>query len=182
MNKQKQYQKEQRKLRWIYTFYGSKWFSFPLTFKRRIKAYQKAFNIGKNPIIEHNVIFSRTHGLEGYVEVGNKVTLARNVYIDYSGSVIIKDNVKIAADVIIESHHRDLDAFKLGKDVNIPTKLLIEENAYIGLRAIILDSCNYIGKNARIGAGAVVTKDVPDNATVVGIPAKVIKITNDFEM
>ena len=57
----------------------------------------------------------------------------------------------------------------------MPTKLVIRERAYIGSRAIILDSCNYIGKNARIGAGAVVTKDVPDNAVAVGVPAKVVK-------
>lgn len=68
-----------------------------------------------------------------------------------------------------------LDAYKEGKDINIPTSLLIEENAYIGVNAIILATCNYIGKNARIGAGAVVVEDVPDNAVVVGVPAKVIK-------
>jgi acetyltransferase-like isoleucine patch superfamily enzyme len=60
--------------------------------------------------------------------------------------------------------------------VNIPTKLVIEENAYVGVNAIILDSCNYIGKYARVGAGAVVTKDVPDYATVAGVPAKIVKI------
>lgn len=83
---------------------------------------------------------------------------------------------------MIESHHRDLDAYKMGLDVNIPTKLTIEENAYIGIRAIILDSCNYIGKNARIGAGAVITKDIPDYATAVGVPAKVIRINKKKEV
>ena len=104
------------------------------------------------------------------------MTLSRNVYIDYTGDVIIEDGVKIANGVIIESHHRDLEAYNQGKDVNIPTKLLIRENAYIGSRAVILDSCNHIGKNARIGAGAVVTKDIPDNAVAVGVPAKVVKM------
>lgn len=85
------------------------------------------------------------------------------------------DNVKIANGVIIETHHRDIDKYNLGFDVNIPTKLVIEEGAYIGSRAIILSSCSYIGKQARIGAGAVVTKDVPDRTVVGGIPAKVIR-------
>lgn len=49
----------------------------------------------------------------------------------------------------------------------------------IGSRAIILDSCNYIGLHARIGAGAVVTKDVPDYSVVVGVPARVIKYLKD---
>lgn len=93
-------------------------------------------------------------------------------FIDYSGFIEIKDGVKIAAGVKIESHHRDLEEYEKGLDVNIPTKLVIEENAYVGVNAIILDSCNYIGKYARVGAGAVVTKDVPDYATVAGVPAK----------
>lgn len=171
----KQYRKEQKKRRWVYTFYGSKWFSFPLTFHFRIKAYQKHFNIGANPIIEHGVIFSRTHGLKGAIHVGNNVLFARNVYVDYSGELTIKDKVKIGAEVIFETHHRDLDANIRGEDVNVPTQLTIEEGAYIGVRAIVLDSCNYIGKNARVAAGAVVTKDVPDNTLVAGVPAKIIK-------
>ena len=103
------------------------------------------------------------------------------MYLDYSGELIIEDNVGIASGVIIETHHRDLEAKIQGKDVNIPTKLLIRKNAYIGARAIILDSCNYIGVNARIGAGAVVTKDVPDNSVVVGVPGKVVKLLNQSE-
>ena len=143
---------------------------------RRIEAYRKRYNIGEHCHIGHDVIFERHHYLPGTKKIGNHVLLAKHVFIDYTGDVVIEDGVKVTAGVIIESHHRDLEAYKNGKDINIPTKLLIRENAYIGSRAIILDSCNYIGKNARIGAGAVVTKDIPDNAVAVGVPAKVIKI------
>ena len=66
--------------------------------------------------------------------------------------------------------------------MNIPTELVIGEKAYIGTRAIILDSCNYIGKYARIGAGAVVVKDIPDYAVAVGVPAKVVKIIPHEEL
>jgi acetyltransferase-like isoleucine patch superfamily enzyme len=177
MNTQ-QYKREQNIRRFILTFFGMKWFSFPYTFKYRIKAYQKYFNIGQNPIIEHNVWISRTHGFEGYISVGNNVLLGKNISIDYSGHVEIKDNVKIAAGVIIESHYRDLVAYKEGRDLNIQTKLVIEERAYIGLNAVILASCSRIGKDARIGAGAIVTKDVPANVTVGGVPAKIVKKNN----
>jgi acetyltransferase-like isoleucine patch superfamily enzyme len=172
------YSKEQKRRRWILTIFGSKIFSFPKIYKMRIRAYQKHFNIGKNPIIEHNVWITRTHGFKGSISIGNKVLFAKNVTIDYSGELVIKDGVKIASGVTIETHHRDLEAYKQGRDVNIQTKLLIEENAYIGINAIILSSCNYIGKNARVGAGAVVVKDVPDNVTVGGVPAKVIKVND----
>ncbi len=174
----KQYRKEQIKRRWCFTFYGSKWFSFPQTYKYRLRAYKKHFRFGEKPYIEHNVILQRVHGFIGKLSLGDNVVLTRDVFIDYSGEVIIKSDVRLASGVIIESHHRDLEAYALGEDKNIPTRLVIEEGAYIGLRAIILSSCNYIGKFSRIGAGAVVTKDVPDYATVVGIPAKVVKIND----
>lgn len=174
-NKKSKYKKEQLRRRWVFTIFSSKFFSFPWSFKWRIRMYQKHYNIGSNPIIEHNVLISRTHALVGSIKIGNNVLLARNVFIDYTGFLEIKNNVKIAAGTIIETHHRDLAAYKEGRDVNLQTKLIIEEGAYIGVNSIILSSCSKIGKNARIGAGAVVTKDVPENVTVVGVPAKIIR-------
>lgn len=155
--------------------YSDKKYELPRLREKRNKAYQKRYNMGENCFVEYNVELSRQHYLPGSITIGNNVLLAKNVFIDFSGVVEIKDNAKIAAGVIIESHHRDLEAYEKGLDINIPTKLLIEESAYIGVNAIILDSCNYIGKFARIGAGAVVTKDIPDYTTAVGIPAKIVK-------
>lgn len=51
--------------------------------------------------------------------------------------------------------------------------LIIGENVQIGAGAIIIGGVN-IGNNVIVGAGSVITKDVPDNATVVGNPAKII--------
>lgn len=145
----------------------------------RNRAYAKRFNAGKNLFVEYDVNISRQHYLDGSISIGNNVLLAKNVFIDYSGKVIIKDNVQITNGVIIESHHHKFHSdYRLSRDIIVPSLLIIEEGAVIGSRAIILASCNYIGKNARIGAGAVVTKDIPDNAVAVGIPAKVIKILN----
>lgn len=143
--------------------------------EKRDKAYTERFHAGKNLHVEYDVDISRQHYLPGTIQIGNNVLFAKHVFIDYSGELIIHDGVKMANGVIIETHHRDLEAYKDGHDVNIPTRLEIGEKAYLGSRAIILDSCNYIGKYARIGAGAVVTKDVPDYAVVVGVPAKIVK-------
>lgn len=144
--------------------------------EKRNKAYTKRYHAGKNLFVEYDVHLSRQHYLNGTISIGDNVVIAKHAFIDYSGEVIIDNNVKIAAGVSIESHHRDLEAYQQGKDVNIPTKIHICEGAYIGTNAIILDSCNYIGKYSRIGAGAVVTKDIPDYAVAVGVPAKVVKM------
>lgn len=146
---------------------------------KRNEAYTKRYNAGRNLFVENDVNISRQHYMDGSISIGDNVLLAKHVFIDYTGEVVIDNNVKIANGVCIESHHRDLEAYKHGEDVNVPTSLHICEGAYIGTRAIILDSCNYIGKYSRIGAGAVVTKDVPDYAVAVGVPAKVVKILNE---
>lgn len=160
----------------IYAKYGAA--KYEVGNKRRQirnQVYKKQYNAGDGFFVENDVQLCQQHYLNGSITIGKHVLLAKHVFIDYSGEVIIKDNVKIAAGVSIESHHRDLEAYNNGKDVNIGTKLVIEEGAYIGTHAIILDSCNYIGKHARIGAGAVVVKDIPDYSVAVGVPAKVVK-------
>ena len=184
------YQEANRKREtWVKDFYKNrkflaKWSKYEIeaSAKKREKrnaAYTQHFSMGKGCVVEYGVEFSRQHHLPGMLQIGSHITFAKNVFIDYSGEVVIDDNVKFGAGVAIESHHRDLDAYKQGKDVNIPTPLHICENAYVGTHAIILDSCNYIGKYARIGAGAVVTKDIPDYAVAVGVPAKVVKYVNE---
>lgn len=158
--------------------YTSRKYELPHLRKKRQKAYMKMYNMGKGCIIEYNVELSRQHFLCGNVSIGSNVLLAKNVFIDYSGDVKIKDNVQIANDVIIETHHHPFhsDYRKNRKDV-VSSSIMIEEGAVLGSRAIVLSSCQYIGKHARVAAGAVVTKDVPDYATVAGIPAKVIKMS-----
>ena len=159
--------------------YTSKWWETSASRRARRKdAYRKRYNMGEGCVVQYDVDLNREHYLEGSVKIGNHVLLAKHVFIDYSGELVIDDNVKLANGVIIETHHRDMEAFGQGKDVNIPTKLHVCEGAYVGSRAMIMSSCNYIGKHARIGAGAVVTKDVPDYATVVGVPARVVKINS----
>ena len=65
----------------------------------------------------------------------------------------------------------------MGQSGNLPpTPLEIDDDVWIGARAIILPGCKRIGAHSIIGAGAVVTKDVPDYAIVGGNPAKVIRM------
>jgi acetyltransferase-like isoleucine patch superfamily enzyme len=56
--------------------------------------------------------------------------------------------------------------------------IFIDDDVWIGVRATILDGVR-IGKDAVIGAGSVVTMDIPDNAVAAGVPAKVVKMRSD---
>jgi acetyltransferase-like isoleucine patch superfamily enzyme len=56
--------------------------------------------------------------------------------------------------------------------------IIIEDEAWISTGVIILDGVR-VGKGAVVGAGSVVTRDIPDNAIAYGVPAKVIKMRGD---
>lgn len=59
-------------------------------------------------------------------------------------------------------------------------KIIVGDNCYFGLGAKIFGSVR-IGNNVTVGANAVVTKDIPDNAVVGGVPAKIIRIKTDIK-
>ena len=171
------YLKEQQERRWVLTIYGSKFFSFPNTFKYRIKAYRKHFNIGEDPIIENDVWIQRTHGLEGTIKMGDRVLLARHVAIDYSGSVMIEDDVWLSEGAQIHTHIHKLGENRLCRQKGEITSvaMILRKKCWIGANAIILPQVREIGENSIIAAGAVVTKKVPANVIVAGNPAKQIR-------
>lgn len=144
---------------------------------KRMAAYTDRYNIGTGLCVENDVNISRQHYLDGTISIGKNVLLAKHVFIDYSGNVVIKDNVQLTNGVVIESHYHAFHSdYRKSREEILPSEIVIEEGAVIGSRAIILASCHYIGKHARIGAGAVVTKDVPDYAVAVGVPARVVRV------
>jgi len=91
-------------------------------------------------------------------------------------NVIIEDDVSIGPRVmIITRTHPTSQIENYGRVMSsIPGKVIIKRGAWIGAGAIILPNVT-IGERAIVGAGAVVTKDVPPYTVVAGVPAKVIK-------
>jgi len=112
-------------------------------------------------------------------EIGNNVKIGSLVHIDYN--VRIGDNTLIEGAVYIPPLSRIGNNVFIGpaavltNDSYPPSKKMvgvtIEDNAIIGSRAVIKAGIT-IGKNSVVAMGAVVTKDVPENIVVLGIPAK----------
>ena len=114
--------------------------------------------------------------LNGDLKIGKNVLLAKECFIDYTGNVTIEDYVQIAFGAIIQTHYHPWHSDYRNEHSTEQTSIIIREGAVIGSKAIVMASCHYIGKHARVGAGAVVTHNVPDYAVVVGSPAKVVRI------
>jgi acetyltransferase-like isoleucine patch superfamily enzyme len=113
-----------------------------------------------------------------YINYGKHTKIGKNVFINFDcvfldlGGITIEDNVQIAPKVSLLSEGHPTSAAE--RHSLIPKPIHIKKNAWIGANATILAGVT-IGENSVVAAGAVVSKDVPDNAIVAGIPAKVIK-------
>lgn len=116
-------------------------------------------------------------------DFGNRVTFGKGVFINHSailsasGGIEFQDGVSVAPGVRIATINHD---FNNRHTIYTYGKVVIKKNAWIGMNATICPGVT-IGKNSVVAAGAVVTKDVPDNAVVGGVPAKVIKMLDPNE-
>ena len=109
--------------------------------------------------------------------VGDHVGLGKN-FKSLNRVVTIDDHLMMGEDVLFlgGGHKYDRVDIPIGQQGGMETTPLhIAGDVWIGARAIVLPGCKRIGHGSIIGAGAVVTKDVPDWAVVGGNPAKVLK-------
>jgi len=104
------------------------------------------------------------------IEIHPGATIGRRFFIDHGMGVVIGETAIIGDDVLMY-HQVTLGGTSLEKVKRHPT---IENNVLIGMGAKVIGPIT-VGEFARIGANAVVTRDVPANSTAVGIPAKVVK-------
>lgn len=113
-----------------------------------------------------------------HTNFGRFISLGKNVFINHAcsfldiGGITIEDDVQIGPRVNITSENHPLDP--ANRKTLIPKSVSIKRNAWIGAGATLLPGVT-IGENAVVAAGAVVTKDVPSNAVVAGVPARIIK-------
>jgi UDP-2-acetamido-3-amino-2,3-dideoxy-glucuronate N-acetyltransferase len=120
----------------------------------------KGASIGKDCIIGQNVMVGSD------VTISNKCKIQNNVSV-YKG-VTLKDGVFVGPSVVFTNVNNPRAFIERKKEFR---PILVKEGATIGANATIICGAT-IGKYAFVGAGAVVKKDVPDQALVVGIPAK----------
>lgn len=108
------------------------------------------------------------------VTVGRGTFINRGVYFDLNSPVSIGDRVHIANHVrFITSNHEISDrSQRAGRIVSAP--ISVGNGAWIGANAVILPGVR-VGEGSIVAAGAVVTRDVPDDVLVGGVPARIIR-------
>lgn len=117
------------------------------------------------------------------VKIGEGSKIGATVDIDQSAPelITIGKNVWVTRGVMLLCHQRDLSEYEVGKAVmDYELKyapIVIKDGAHLGIGCIIMPGVT-IGEGAIIGAGSVVTKDIPPYCVAVGAPAKVIKNFN----
>ena len=106
------------------------------------------------------------------VGIGEGVVIAAGVVI--STGTRIGDNVIINTGAVIDHDNIIEDYSHISPGATLAGKVRVGKYSHVGLGVTIIQDLT-IGDNATVGAGAVVLTDIPDNATAVGVPAKVIK-------
>ncbi len=112
-------------------------------------------------------------------KIGENVAINQNVFLEDSRPdlITIEDDVQIAARVIVVTHDTSKHVMNPKKPIE-HGKVSIKRNSYIGAGAVILPGVT-IGEFSVVGAGAVVTKDIPPRTVFAGVPARQIGIVTN---
>ena len=137
------------------------------------------FSIAKFDLISR-VISQFSRFLTG-IEIHPGAKIGKNLFIDHGMGVVIGETSEIGDNVTIY-HNVTLGgispSINANQQRNIKRHPTVMDNVVIGSGAQILGPIK-VGKNSKIGANAVVTNDVPENAVMVGIPARNIGVSNE---
>ena len=129
-------------------------------------------------LLDQRIDESTTVFIPFYTNLGQFIRLGKNVFINHAcsfldlGGITIEDDVMIGPYVKITSENHPVEI--ASRKTLIPAAVTIRRNAWIGAGATILPGIT-VGENAVVAAGSVVTRDVPANTVVGGIPARFIK-------
>lgn len=139
----------------------------------------KRITVGKKLCLDRDVKLEVWEN--GHIEIGSNVFINARSHITSSSSIFLGDDVLIGSDVLIsDNNHGKSDSYQ---ELMIPPRqrklsskgvVVIEKNVWIGDKVIVLGNVK-IGQGSVIGAGSVVTKDIPSFSVAVGNPARVIK-------
>jgi acetyltransferase-like isoleucine patch superfamily enzyme len=167
--------------------------------------YHTDFQQGKNVFIgERVIIYQAAEG--GLIQLGDRVCFLRDSILEtgsggsltfgddayihprcqfnaHKASIHIGSGVMIAANCAFYPHDHGMELDIPIRDQPLQTRgdIVIGDNAWLATGVIVLGGVR-IGEGSVIGAGAVVTNSIPDNAIAIGVPARVVKMRSDLTL
>lgn len=138
----------------------------PIHHLRRFFYRLAGVKIGQGSTIHTGTVFYDPR----HISIGKDTVVGEKAVLDGREKINIGDHVDIASEVMIYNSEHNIEAEDFSA---IIAPVTIDDYVFIGPRAIILPGVK-IGKGAVIGAGAIVTKDIPPFAIAGGVPAKII--------
>jgi acetyltransferase-like isoleucine patch superfamily enzyme len=164
---------------------------YPILFKviqKALRTTAKLNSLVTDNLEEINAVFSELIGKKVddtffiippfHSDFGENITIGKNVFVNHActfmdrGGITIEDNVLIGPKVNLITTNHPINPAERRATISHP--IVIKKGAWIGVGATILPGVT-VGENSIVAAGAIVSKDVPDNTIVGGIPAKIIK-------
>lgn len=138
----------------------------------------RRFWLGRKSVVES---YCCINNAVGDVTIGDQTRIG--IHCTVIGPVCIGNNVNLAQGITVTAlNHNFKDTTRRIDEQGISTKpVVINDDVWIGANAVILPGVT-IGRHVVVAAGAVVTKDVPDNCVVGGVPAKVIKEIREIDV
>jgi acetyltransferase-like isoleucine patch superfamily enzyme len=146
---------------------------------KNVEIYGPNISIGKNVLIigapgsKTRITTVKLGNFEGKIEIGNNVLVMNAVRISSASRIVIGDDCMLANNCLLS----DADWHGLHdrtQPIGETKPIILEKGVWICDSAIICKGV-HIGKNSVVGAGAVVTKNIPPNVVVAGNPAGIIK-------
>lgn len=137
-------------------------------------------NLGDNVHLNRDTIIQTGYG--GNVKIGSGTHVQPHCQFSaYKATIQIGSDVEIAPYCAFYPYHHGVSPGEPIRRQPLQTKggIVVDDGAWLGVGVIVLERVR-IGRGAVVGAGAVVTRDVPDEAIAVGVPARVVKMRSDI--
>lgn len=135
-------------------------------------------HLGRDVYIGHRAILKGYH--DGVMRIGDGTWIGQQCFFHAAGDLTIGRDVGIgpAVKILTSTHAEAGRELPILRSPIVRAPVLIEDDADVGVGAIVLPGVT-IGRGAQVGAGAVVTTDVPPYAVVAGVPARVLRVRPD---